>query len=109
MNTLIVKLGATGDVVRTTPLLEKLGGEVIWLTEPKNAVLLHGVRERSSVLFRGSERESVPDIAYDLIINLEDTQEIGALPERLESQTTVWRLCGRGRSIALYRRFAMLV
>jgi ADP-heptose:LPS heptosyltransferase len=76
VNTLIVKLGATGDVVRTTPLLEKLGGEVIWLTEPKNAILLHGVNENLRCL-AWEQREAVPDIAYDLIINLEDTQEIG--------------------------------
>jgi ADP-heptose:LPS heptosyltransferase len=76
VNTLIVKLGATGDVVRTTPLLEKLGGEAIWLTEPKNAVLLHGVREGLQCL-PWEERESAPDIIFDLIINLEDTQEIG--------------------------------
>jgi hypothetical protein len=75
VNTLIVKLGATGDVVRTTPLLERLGGEVIWLTESKNAILLQGVREGLQC-FSWEERESAPDIAYDLIINLEDTLEI---------------------------------
>jgi len=76
VNTLIVKLGATGDVVRTTPLLGKLGGEVIWLTEPKNAVLLNGIGEGLQC-FPWEQRKSVPDIAYDLIVNLEDTQEIG--------------------------------
>jgi ADP-heptose:LPS heptosyltransferase len=76
VNTLIFKLGATGDVVRTTPLLEKLDGEVVWVTEPRNAILLRGVREGLQCL-PWEERESVPDIAYDLIINLEDTQEIG--------------------------------
>ena len=76
MNTLIVKLGATGDVVRTTPLLEKLGGEVTWLTESRNTILLHGINKRLRCL-AWEEQESVPDIAYDLIINLEDTQEIG--------------------------------
>src|SRR5512132_4400512 len=77
MRTLIVKLGATGDVVRTTPLLERLGGDVTWLTERKNAVLLEGVSERLRCV-SWDERESVPDIEYDLIINLEDTLEIGA-------------------------------
>jgi ADP-heptose:LPS heptosyltransferase len=76
VTTLVVKLGATGDVVRTTPLLERLGGEVIWLTDPKNAVLLHHVRNGLRC-FSWEERESAPDISYDLIINLEDTLEIG--------------------------------
>jgi ADP-heptose:LPS heptosyltransferase len=72
---LIVKLGATGDVVRTTPLLERFGEEVIWLTEPKNTILLDGIREGLHC-FTWEERESVPDVEYDLIINLEDTLEV---------------------------------
>ena len=39
MNVLIIKLGATGDVVRTTPLLSKLSGQLTWVTVPKNTVL----------------------------------------------------------------------
>jgi ADP-heptose:LPS heptosyltransferase len=85
VNTLIVKLGATGDVVRTTPLLERLGGEVMWLTEPKNTVLLKGVSERLRC-FSWDERESVPDIEYDLIVNLEDTLEIGAYLKGLKGK-----------------------
>ena len=32
MSVLIVKLGAAGDVVRTTPLLRRLNGPVSWIT-----------------------------------------------------------------------------
>ena len=32
MNVLIVKLDAMGDVVRTTPLLSKLSGQLTWVT-----------------------------------------------------------------------------
>ena len=53
MRTLIAKLGATGDVVRTTPLLERLGGDVVWLTAEKNTVLLDKVSERSFASFPG--------------------------------------------------------
>ena len=85
MNTLIMKLGATGDVVRTTPLLEKLDGEVVWVTEPRNAILLRGIREGLQCL-PWEEREAVPDIAYDLIINLEDTLEVGVYLNGLKAQ-----------------------
>ena len=44
MNVLIIKLGATGDVVRTTPLLRRFDGEIAWITAAKNAVLLEGLR-----------------------------------------------------------------
>jgi heptosyltransferase-2 len=40
--TLIVKLGALGDVVRTTPLLERLPGSITWVTEGRAAPLLRG-------------------------------------------------------------------
>src|SRR5215475_7112495 len=45
MNVLIIKLGATGDVVRTTPLLRRLSGSVTWITAAKNGVLLDGLSD----------------------------------------------------------------
>ena len=45
MKVLIVKLGAAGDVVRTTTVLRRLSGHITWLTEAKNTVLLEGVKE----------------------------------------------------------------
>jgi hypothetical protein len=42
---LIIKLGATGDVVRTTSLLRRLNGEITRLTEGKNIVLLEGLKD----------------------------------------------------------------
>ena len=38
MDILIIKLGATGDVVRTTPLLRRLDGNATWITAAKNTV-----------------------------------------------------------------------
>lgn len=77
MNILIVKLGATGDVVRTTALLRALKGEVTWLTAGKNTTLFEGVKEVRRC-FSWEEREKARDSKYDLVINLEDTLEIGA-------------------------------
>src|SRR6267154_1253190 len=84
MNTLIVKLGATGDVVRTTPILRKLGGQVTWVTAPKNVVLLENTRENLRCL-SWEQRELVPDITYDLIINLEDSIEAGMFCQTFKS------------------------
>lgn len=74
MNTLILKLGATGDVVRTTPLLKYLAGDVSWITDAKNVPLLTGL----SRTFRAAaweQRTQFCDREYDLVINLEDTVE----------------------------------
>jgi ADP-heptose:LPS heptosyltransferase len=72
MNLLIIKLGATGDVVRTTPVLSRLSGRVTWLTAAKNTVLFQGLKDNLRCL-SWEEREKALDANYDLAINLEDT------------------------------------
>jgi ADP-heptose:LPS heptosyltransferase len=75
MKVLIVKIGATGDVVRTTPLLRRLAGQITWLTSAKNAVLLEGLKEdlRS---YSWENRVRALGASYDLVINLEDTVDV---------------------------------
>ncbi len=80
---MIIKLGATGDVVRTTPLLSQLAGEVVWLTESKNVVLLEGVREGLRC-FSWEDRQLVQNINYDLVVNLEDTLEVASYARSLK-------------------------
>ena len=75
MKILIIKLGATGDVVRTTPLLSQLGGQVTWLTAANNTVLLEHLRDDLRCL-RWENRAQALDTRYDLAINLEDTIDV---------------------------------
>ena len=75
MNVLIIKLGATGDVVRTTPLLRRLHRSVTWITSAKNGVLLEGLADNLRH-FSWEARARALDIPYDLAINLEDTLEV---------------------------------
>ena len=74
MNVLIVKLNATGDVVRTTPLLRRLSGRVTWITADINLPLLAGVAANLRCL-PWSQRGQALDTQYDLVINLEDEME----------------------------------
>jgi ADP-heptose:LPS heptosyltransferase len=83
MDILIIKLGATGDVVRTTPLLRRLTGAITWLTEARNALLLQNLETEVRVL-PWEERERLVDKKYDLIINLEDSSEAGLYLRRLK-------------------------
>jgi heptosyltransferase-2 len=76
MNVLIAKLGATGDVVRTTTLLNQFNGHVSWITEAKNTVLLRNLSDGLRCL-AWEERDAARDRSYDLAINLEDTIEVG--------------------------------
>jgi len=83
MNTLILKLGATGDVVRTTPLLKHLAGDVAWVTAAKNVPLLAGLTKslRSSAW---EQRVQFCDREYDLVLNLEDTLDVAQFLPQLK-------------------------
>lgn len=71
MQTLIFKLNATGDVARTTPMLDKLEGAVTWITADGNVPLVTGVAPSCRVL-SWADRATAGDRHYDLLINLED-------------------------------------
>ena len=77
MNVLILKLGAAGDVVRTTTLLRRIDGAVTWITAARNAVLLTGI-DRELRCFSWEERLLAVDRSYDLVINLEDDLEVSS-------------------------------
>jgi ADP-heptose:LPS heptosyltransferase len=68
---LIIKLNATGDVVRTTTLLRCFSSDVTWITAAPNAELLP---EQTPTFrrFEWAQRDLVRDRQYDLVINLED-------------------------------------
>jgi ADP-heptose:LPS heptosyltransferase len=83
IKTLIIKLGATGDVVRTTPLLNRLSGQITWLTAAQNTVLLKGLKN-SLRCFSWEKRAKVLDTRYDLAINLEDTLDVAEFLKAVE-------------------------
>jgi ADP-heptose:LPS heptosyltransferase len=81
MNTIIIKLNATGDVVRTTTLLRRLTGHVTWVTASMNVELLS--LADSVRCLEWEDRERALDRPYDLAINLEDDQSTAAFCSRL--------------------------
>ena len=87
MKTLIVKLGATGDVVRTTPLLRQLTGEVVWLTASRNKPLLEGLEGLPVTLevVNWEDRSNVRGRSFDLLIQLEDDAETAAIQKAVRA------------------------
>jgi ADP-heptose:LPS heptosyltransferase len=77
MKILIIKLNATGDVVRTTSLLRRLEADITWITAKGNVPLLDGVRPNVRCL-AWEDRARAGDTAYDLAISLEDEPETAA-------------------------------
>jgi heptosyltransferase-2 len=84
MGALIVKLGATGDVVRTTPLLERLDGPVAWLTSRKNVELLEDIRDDLTI-HAWEERDSLAGLDFDLIVNLEDDADVARFATEIKA------------------------
>ena len=83
MSVLIIKLGATGDVVRTTPLLRRFDGPVSWITAKNNLELLQGVDPEVRCV-SWENRKHVADTTYDLVINLEDDRETSSFLKKLK-------------------------
>jgi heptosyltransferase-2 len=83
MSVLIIKIGATGDVVRTTPLLRRLDGPVSWITAENNLALLEGI-DREVRCVSWENRKRVADTTYDLVINLEDDREMSRFLKELK-------------------------
>jgi heptosyltransferase-2 len=73
MRILLIKLGATGDVVRTTTLLHVIKGDIDWLTSDMNHIMLKDSKVKNIIPW--SKRETITGKKYDLIINLEDESE----------------------------------
>ena len=82
MKFLIIKLGASGDVVRTTFLLNLLIGDIDWITSDLNEVLLKGIPGITNVI-KWSKKNLVYGKKYDLVVNLEDTIETSELLNKI--------------------------
>jgi len=104
MKLLILKLGATGDVVRTTPLLHRLKGQITWVTAPQNAALLRGVRNDLNCL-SWDERERALNTRYDLAINLEDTFEAAEFVKTLRCREIFGAYLGSNGSLQYTENF----
>ncbi len=82
MSVLIIKLNATGDVVRTTPLLRCLQDEITWVTARNNLVLLDRLAANLRPI-SWEDRDAVRDLDYDLVINLEDDVDVATFAKEI--------------------------
>lgn len=86
--TVLIKLGALGDVIRTTPLVRRLPRPVVWVTRAGAMPLLRGDPSiarivdiaRARALLRGS---------YELVVNFDEEPRACALAARLKARRKV--------------------
>lgn len=88
MKTLIVKEGTLGGLVRITPLLRVLTGDIYWLTlEDVKRILPR--RNAVHIIDIDKFRKNPKKIKFDLVLNLEDSEEIARLLTRLDAKKIV--------------------
>lgn len=105
---LIIKLGALGDVLRTTPLLRGLkrdldGCEIIWLTSPASARLLRGNPLIDQLWITGSEALARLQVEeFDRLICLDKEPEAIACASLAKAERkTGFGMTAKGRLTAL--------
>jgi ADP-heptose:LPS heptosyltransferase len=85
MKILIVKLNATGDVVRTTSLLHRLHGQITWVTAKNNVPLFDGLADNVRCVCWGTDEvASTQGTAFDLVLNLEDEVDTARFVQRVK-------------------------
>lgn len=83
MKTLIIKLGALGDVVRTTPLLRVLKGEVCWVTSRPALPLLPARRLAAALPLEAAGE--IRGGRFDLVLSLDEDRRAAALASRIDA------------------------
>jgi heptosyltransferase-2 len=86
---LIIKLGALGDVVRTTPLLRVLQGNITWITSVGAIPLLSGNRYVDHLEAIEARCDSVLNQRFDLVLSLEDELSAASLASSVKTERLI--------------------
>lgn len=86
---LIIKLGAIGDVIRTTPILRVIKGDITWVTNRASIPVLKNPYIKKVIDF--SEFKSILKKRFNWAINLEEDWKARALTELVNAtRKTNW-------------------
>lgn len=72
MKNLIIKCGAAGDVIRTTPILKKLTGEIWWVTKSPHEQLL----PKNVNIVDIKDIDTLKEKKFNLVLSLDDDFDI---------------------------------
>lgn len=83
---LIIKKGASGDVIRTSVLLHFLQGEITWVTTRYNKVLLPQHHSNLKTILSVEEaQQQLPGVFFDKVICLDDDLECAKLASSVKT------------------------
>ena len=90
MKILIIKLGASGDVIRTTPMLRIFPNEdITWVTQAVNKNLLPLNDSSLTKVLAIEESYCLKKESYDLIVSLDDVYEVAELVSSIQTKDLV--------------------
>lgn len=95
-STLIIKLGAMGDVLRTTTVLRALPGPVTWVTRPASLPLLAGIPQIGTLLPLDAA-DQLRGLHFGLAACLDDEPEACRLLDLVTSRRRVGAYLENGR------------
>jgi heptosyltransferase-2 len=81
---LIVKLGALGDVVRTTPILRVLRGNIFWITSKEAFEILPKIKNLK--VLDSENINTLRNLNFDLILNLEENENLAKKLMKLKTK-----------------------
>jgi len=86
---LIIKLGALGDVLRTTPILRELRGQITWVSHAKCLPLLVNNPFISNILTLEQIKNGKNSDIFDLILSLDDEYDGCDIASRIKSKKVI--------------------
>lgn len=94
MDILIIKLGAIGDVIRTTAILYGLrekykNCKIDWVTKKESFDILKNNNLIDKIFFINNTKKILPNKKYDLVINLDDDYEACELASESNAEKLV--------------------
>ncbi|MAH03901.1 hypothetical protein CMI39_03905 [Candidatus Pacearchaeota archaeon] len=90
MKILIVKLGALGDVVRTTVLLSELTGEIHWLSKTNSKDLLNSLKiSKKYFIENNKDLLKLQDEYFDLVISLDEEKEVLEIVKKIKTKRLI--------------------
>jgi heptosyltransferase II len=84
---LIVKIGALGDVVRTTPILRVLKGNIFWITSKEAFEILPKIK--SLKILNPEKIDTLRNLDFDLILNLEEDENLAKNLSELKTKKLI--------------------
>jgi len=96
MKILIIKLGSIGDVLRTTPILRALDGNITWVMRERSAPLFKNNKFVHRVI-RIEDLEDVDNRNFDMVLSLDEDHEACELASRVKCGKLIGVFMDRGK------------